>query len=55
MTGVVRLRIEGLMLERLIQRALAEGAFFRMIQRRGSRVIILEANPAGAEILTALC
>jgi len=55
MTGVVRLRIEGLMLERLVQRALAEGAFFRMIQRRGPRVIILEANPAGAEILTALC
>lgn len=55
MNGDVRLRVEGLMLERLIQRALSEGACFRSVRRDGPRTMIFETDPAGAAILTALC
>ena len=55
MNGDVRLRVEGLMLERLIQRALHEGARFKSIRRDGPRAMILESDPESAAILTALC
>lgn len=55
MNGDVLLRVEGLMLERLIQRALSEGAQFRSIRPDGARALILEANPDSARILIALC
>ncbi len=55
MNGDVRLRVEGLMLERLIQRAVNEGAHFRSIRRDGPRAIILDADPESAKILIALC
>ena len=55
MNGDVRLRVEGLMLERLIERAISEGAQFRSIRRDGARAIIVETDPESAKILTALC
>ena len=55
MNGDVRLRVEGLMLERLIERAVGEGAKFRAVRREGSRTIICEADPESARILIALC
>ena len=55
MNGDVRLRVEGLMLERLIQRALNEGARFRHIERTGPRTLVLETDPAGAAVMTRLC
>ena len=55
MNGDVRLRVEGLMLERLIQRAVSEGAHFRSIRRDDPRAIILDADPESAKILIALC
>lgn len=55
MNGDVRLRVEGLMLERLIQRALNEGARFRRIERTGPRTLVLETDPAGAAVMTRLC
>jgi len=55
MNGDVRLRVEGLMLERLIQRALNEGCTFRRIRRESPRALILDADPAGADILSGLC
>jgi len=55
MNGDVRLRVEGLMLERLIQRAANEGARFRSVRRDGPRALILETDAEGARLLTALC
>ena len=55
MNGDVRLRVEGLMLERLIQRALHDGARFKSIRRDGPRAMILESDPESAAILIALC
>ena len=55
MNGDVRLRVEGLMLERLLQRALNEGARFRCIRRAGSRAMMLETDPDSAAIVIRLC
>lgn len=55
MNGDVRLRVEGLMLERLIQRAIREGARFRRISRHSPRAMILETDPNSAAIVIALC
>lgn len=55
MNGDVRLRVEGLMLERLAARALEEGARFCRVERDGPRAMIFETDPAGARILTSLC
>lgn len=55
MNGDVLLRVEGLMLERLVQRALDEGARFRSIQRDGPRAMIFETDPFSAAVLTGLC
>lgn len=55
MNGDVRLRVEGLMLEKLIQRAIGEGARFRFIRRDGSRTILCDVDPESAAILIALC
>ena len=51
----IRLRIEGSLLERLIQRALREGASFARIRRSEKRVILVDADEHSAEILTRLC
>lgn len=51
----VRLRLEGALLERLIQQAILQGARFGQIRRCGARVLILTADPASAEILMRLC
>lgn len=55
MNGDVRLRVEGLMLEKLVERALMDGARFRSIRRDGPRTMIFETDPAGAEVLGGLC
>ncbi len=51
----VRLRVEGSLLERLIQRALNDGASFARIQRLGPRSIQLDADARSADIVRALC
>ena len=51
----IRLRVEGSLLERLIQRALREGASFARIRRIDKRVILVDADEHSAEILTKLC
>lgn len=55
MNGDVQLQIEGLMLEKLIMRALHEGAVFRRLARKGPRILIAETDPDSAAILTGLC
>lgn len=55
MTGCVRLRVEGLMLEKLTARALSEGARFARLTRVGRRTLLVETDAAGAAILEALC
>lgn len=55
MNGDLMLRAEGLMLEKLLQRALNEGAVFRCVRRDGPRAMLFETDAAGASILTALC
>lgn len=55
MNGDIILRAEGLMLEKLLQRALHEGACFRRVQRDGPRAMIFETDASGAAALTALC
>lgn len=55
MNGLISLRIEGLMLEKLIARAMSEGAVFRRIDRPDSRLMEIQADPASAQILCDLC
>lgn len=55
MNGDIRLRVEGLMLERLIERALSEGARFKSVRRTGAHTMEVATDPAGERILTALC
>jgi len=55
MNGDVRLRVEGLMTERLLQRAIAEGAKFRSVRRENAHAIIIDADPESARIIAALC
>lgn len=55
MNGDVRLRVEGLMLERLLNRAMQEGARFHHIRRDGRRALLIQTDPAGADILMKLC
>ena len=51
----VMLRVEGAMLDRLLQRALDAGAEFGRVQRLSARAMRFETNERGAEILTELC
>ena len=51
----IRLRIEGSLLERLLQRALREGAGFARVRRIAPRVILVDADERSAEILQKLC
>ena len=51
----IRLRVEGSLLERLIQRALREGACFARVRRIAPRVILVDADEHSAEILKKLC
>lgn len=55
MNGDIRLHVEGLMLERLIQRAANEGARLRSVQRDGPRALLVETDAEGAALLTSLC
>lgn len=55
MNGDITLRIEGLMLDRLLARAMEEGAVFCRVRRSSARTIELRTDPKSAAILTALC
>lgn len=55
MNGDVTLRVEGLMLERLLERAVSEGAQLSSIRRDGNHALIVDADAQSAAILTALC
>ena len=52
---MIRLRIEGLMLERLLERAIAQGASVRRALRDGPRAMVLDTGMRGERILRALC
>lgn len=51
----VWLRVEGSLLERLLQRALKRGACFARVHRIGPRAIAVAADARSAEILLGLC
>ena len=55
MNGDVRLRVEGLMLERLLERAIQEGARFRAVEPQEDHVMTIDADPHSAAIVQALC
>lgn len=55
MNGDIRLRVEGLMLERLLERALSEGARFKTVRKIGAHVIEVSTDSCGERILMALC
>lgn len=54
MMGGVEIRVEGLMLERLLMRAMEEGACFLRVRRDGHRAIVLMANDPSAAIVLGL-
>ncbi len=49
------LRIEGPLLERLMQMALKKGAVFAQVRRLGPRIITVAADPGSAKVLMELC
>ena len=51
----VRLRVESPLPERLLQRALAQGAAFTRVQRLDSRALLIETDPRSAGIVLELC
>lgn len=51
----IRMEIEGSLPEKLLERALAQGAVFADVRRSGKRGIIVAADLRSAEILFALC
>lgn len=51
----LRLRIEGSLLERLLNRALQAGASFARVKRSGKRVILVSTDEHSAAILSSLC
>ena len=55
MNGDVRLRVECLTPERLIERALREGARFKAVTPPEDHVVTIDADPRSAEIVRALC
>ena len=52
---MIRLRVEGLMLERLLERAMERGATFRRVERDGERALTLDTGERGARIVRELC
>ena len=52
---MIRLRVEGLMLERLLERAMERGATFRRVERDGARALTLDTGERGAAIVRDLC
>ena len=52
---MIRLRVEGLRLERLLERALAQGASFSHVEREGPRAMVFETGERGARVLRELC
>ena len=52
---MIRLRVEGLMLERLLTRAMEQGAVFARVVRDGQRALTLDTGGRGARIVCALC
>ena len=52
---MIRLRIEGRMLERLLSRAMEQGATFHRVTRDGERALTLDTGERGARVVRALC
>ena len=52
---MIRLRVEGLMLERLLARAMEQGATFARVERDGERALTLDTSGRGARVVRALC
>ena len=52
---MIRLRVKGLMLERLLDRALEKGAQFKSVVREGPRTISVDTDERGFKALTELC
>ena len=52
---MIRLRIEGRMLERLLARAMEQGAAFHRVARDGERALTLDTDARGARVVRALC
>ena len=55
MKADVRLRVECLRPERLIQRAVDEGAGFARVERPDGRTLLLETSARGARVVRGLC
>ena len=55
MKGNVRLRVEGLLPEKLLQRALSQGARFDVVRRTDERTLLIATDERGAGIIEALC
>lgn len=55
MRSEIWIRMEGLMLEKLIRRAIDQGAYFKSLRRLDARTIIAETNASGGKILLDLC
>ena len=55
MKGGVTLRIEGMMLERLLERAQSEGAVFRSVRREEGYAAVIQADANSGQILERLC
>ena len=55
MRGDVRLRVECLLPEKLLARALAEGIAFSSLRREGPRTLVADLSAADARRLAALC
>ena len=52
---MIRLRVEGLTLERLLARATEQGVSFRRVERDGERALTLDTGERGARVVRALC
>ena len=55
MKGNVRLQVEGLMSERLIQRATQQGARIKVVCRLNEKSLLIDTDEAGARIIRNLC
>lgn len=51
----IRLKLEGALLEKLLEKALQTGACFSDVRRTGVRTLVLRTDVQGAAVLEALC
>lgn len=55
MRSEIWIRMEGLMLEKLVRRAMDQGACFKSLRRTDARTIIAETDASSGKILLSLC